>query len=90
MKQDCYFGSVDLSDAYYSIAVCKIDSKYFVFLFTKVKKYQFTALVMGSTSSPRFFTKILQPMFAYLRARGHISTAYIDDSCLLGLTFWEC
>ena len=45
---------------------------------------------MGLTSSPRIFTKNLKPVFAYLRARAHISTAYIDDSCLLGLTYWEC
>ena len=89
MRQGCFFGSVDLADAYYSIPVCKLDRKYFRFIH-KGQKFQFTALVMGLTSSPRIFTKILKPVFAYLRARGHISTAYIDDSCLLGLTYWEC
>ena len=89
MRQGCFFGSVDLADAYYSIPVCKLDREYFRFIH-KGQKFQFTALVMGLTSSPRIFTTILKPVFAYLRARGHISTAYIDDSCLLGLTYWEC
>ena len=89
MRQDCFFGSVDLADAYYSIPIFKTHRKYFRF-FHKGQKFQFTVLVMGLTSSPRIFTKILKPVFAHLRAHGHISTAYIDDSCLLGLTFKDC
>ena len=34
--------------------------------------------------------KVLKPIFASLRARGVISTAYIDDSCLQGASFEEC
>lgn len=45
---------------------------------------------MGLTHSPRVFTKILKPVFAHLRARGHISSAYIDDSCLQGSTNNRC
>ena len=89
MRHNCFFGSVDLADAYYSIPISEIDRRYFRF-FHKDKKFQFTALVMGLTSSPRIFTKILKPVFAHLRALGHISTAYIDDSCLVGLTYQEC
>lgn len=43
---------------------------------------------MGLTVSPRVFTKILKPVvFATLRAKGHVSTAYIDDSCLQALSY---
>ena len=28
------------------------------------------------------FTTVLNPIFARLQSRGHVSTAYIDDSCL--------
>lgn len=45
---------------------------------------------MGLATSPRVFTKVLKPVFASLRARGFISTAYIDDSCFQGSTFDEC
>ncbi|MCG7876290.1 MAG: hypothetical protein JAZ03_08585 [Candidatus Thiodiazotropha taylori] len=89
MRQDCYFASVDLADAYYSIPIAKGDRRFFRF-FHKGQKFQFTALVMGLTCSPRIFTKVLKPVFAHLRALGHISTAYIDDSCLIGLTYNDC
>ena len=36
------------------------------------------------------FTKVLKPVFARLREKGYISTAYIDDSCLQGQTYAEC
>ena len=89
MRPNCYFGSVDLSEAFYSIPIRPQDRKFFRFIFLN-KKYQFTSLVMGLASSPRVFTKVLKPIFASLRARGFISTAYIDDSCLQGASFEEC
>jgi hypothetical protein len=89
MRHQCYFGSVDLSEAFYSIPIKQSDRKYFRF-YNKAQKYQFTALIMGLSTSPRVFTKILKPVFASLRKQGHISTAYIDDSCLQGATFDAC
>lgn len=89
MRPNCYFGSVDLSEAFYSIPIRTEDRKYFRFIFNN-QKYQFSALVMGLATSPRVFTKILKPVFANLRAKGFISTAYIDDSCLQGSTFDDC
>ncbi|WAQ97754.1 POL-like protein [Mya arenaria] len=89
MKKKCYFGSVDLSEAFFSIAVRSEDRKFFRFWFNG-KKYQFRALVMGLTSAPRVFTKIMKPVFGTLRKQGHISTAYIDDSCLQGDTYVKC
>ena len=89
MRKDCYFGSVDLSESYYSIPVTKKHRKYFRFWFDN-QKYQFTSLVMGLTTSPRVFTKVLKPVFAQLREKGYMSTAYIDDSCLQGQTYLEC
>ena len=86
MRKDCFFGSVDLSDAFYSILIREQDRKYFRFVHND-QKFQFTALIMGLTHSPRIFTKILKPVFAKLRAKRHISSAYIDDSCLQGATF---
>ena len=45
---------------------------------------------MGLSSSPRCFTKILNPVYATLHRKGHISTAYIDDFCLQGHTKQQC
>ncbi|WAR02998.1 POL-like protein, partial [Mya arenaria] len=89
MTKNCYFGSVDLSEAFFSIAVRSEDRKFFRFWFNG-KKYQFRALVMGLTCAPRVFTKIMKPVFGTLRKQGHISTAYIDDSCLQGDTYVKC
>ena len=63
MTQNCFFWSVDISDAYYSIPINPIDRKYFRFMHNG-KKYQFTCLVMGLTTAPRVFTKVLKPIFA--------------------------
>ena len=54
------------------------------------QKFQFTALIMGLTHSPRIFTKVLKPIFARLRSWGHVSSAYIDDSCLQGSSYHFC
>ena len=89
MTQDCFLASVDIADAFYSIPIRKQDRKYFRFIYDG-QKYQFTALVMGLATAPRVFTKILKPVFATLRAKGHISTIYIDDSCLQGQTYQSC
>lgn len=71
MRKNCWFASVDLADAFYSIPVAKSNRKFLRFYF-QGKKYQFTALVMVLTSSPRVFTKLLKPAFAYLKLKGHI------------------
>lgn len=89
MRQDCYFTSIDISEAFYSIPIRSEDRKYFRFVFSGTK-YQFTALIMGMTTSPRVYTKIMKPVFAHLRSRGFISSAYIDDSCLQGSTWMDC
>ena len=89
MRKDCFFGSVDLAEAFYSLPIRKSDRKFFRF-FHQGRKYQFTALIMGLTHSPRVFTKILKPVFAALRAKGHVSSAYIDDSCLQGSSYRNC
>ena len=47
-------------------------------------------MIIGLSSSPQCFTKILKPVYATLCKKGHISTAYIDDSCLQGRTKQQC
>ena len=89
MTKNCYMGSVDLSEAYFSIKLREKDLKWFRFWFSG-QKYQFKVLVMGLATAPRVWTKILKPVFASLRKRGFISSAYIDDSYLQGQTYQEC
>lgn len=78
MRKDCYLASVDLTDAYYSVRIREDDRKYFRFIF-EGQKWQFTALVMGYSCSPRIWTKLMKPVFAYLRSTGHSSVYFIDD-----------
>ena len=89
MRKDYFMASVDLSDAFYSIKIREHDRRYFRFYFNEIK-YQFTALVMGYSCSPRIFTKILKPVFAYLRSLGHVSVYFIDDSWLSGDSYQAC
>ena len=89
MRPNCFFGSVDLAEAFYSIPIQESDRKYFRF-WHHDQKFQSAALIMGLIHSPRVFIKILKPVFAHLRAQGHISSAYIVDSCLQGSTYEKC
>ena len=89
MMPNCFLAIVDLKEAFYSIKIREMDRKYFSF-YWRGQKYQLTSLIMGLSSSPRCFTNILKPVYATLRRKGHISTAYIDDSCLQGRTKQQC
>ena len=81
--------SLDIKDAYYSVAVAKHDRKFLRFLWKGVR-YQYTCLPNGLSSCPRAFTKLLKPPLARLRKLGHIIASYIDDLFLQGKTFHQC
>lgn len=85
VKKDCYFASITLKDAYYSVAVHPSDRKYLQF-FWEEELFQFTSLPMGLSSAHRIFTKIMKPVFSHLRKLGHSIIAYIDDCLLQGDT----
>ena len=80
MKPRCFMSSIDLRDAYYSVPILPAHRKLLKYCW-RGELYQFTALPMGLTSSPRIFTKVMKPVFATLRSRyGHSCLGYIDDS----------
>ena len=89
VKQNCYMASVDLRDAYYTIPISAEFRKYLRFEW-QGKLYQYTCLPNGLSSAPRYFTKILKPVYSSLRSKGHLNVGYIDDSYLQGDTFEEC
>ena len=89
MKPGCFMASIDLSDAYFSVPVDRSHQKYLKFLW-KGKLYQFTCLAQGLACAPRVFTKVLKPVYAYLRLKGHVSSGYLDDSFLEGDTSEAC
>ena len=81
--------SLDLTDAYYTVSIHLSSQKYLKFLVgTQLCKY--IALPNGLCSAPRIFTKLVQPVYSALRARGLISSGYLDDSFLVGMSYDQC
>ena len=78
MEKDSVMASLDLKDAYYTVSVHKSDRKYLKF-YWKGMLYQFVALPNGLACAPRFFTKIMSPLFAKAREEGVECFQYIDD-----------
>ena len=81
--------SLDLKDAYYSVAVNPLHRKYLRFIWKNVL-CQFTCLLNELSSCPRKFTKLLKPPLTELHKKGHISASYIDDLYLQGKTYDLC
>lgn len=89
IKKDCYMASVDLKDAFYSIPV-STDHTSFLKFEHHGKFYKFNCMPMGYGPSMRIFTKVLKPVYAYLRQMGLESVIFVDDNLLLGDTYLEC
>ena len=89
MTNGCFFGSIDLKDAYFTVAIDPLFRKYLRF-FWGGYLYEFTCLPNGYSAAPRVFTKIMKPIFSTLRSEGFLSVFYLDDSLLVANSFEEC
>ncbi|GFO26946.1 Pol polyprotein [Plakobranchus ocellatus] len=89
VKKDAFMASIDLKDAYFSVSMHNAYKKFFRFKW-RDKLFEFNVLPNGLALAPRLFTKLLKPLFASLRKKGHISTFFIDDLLLIGHTELEC
>lgn len=89
MRKNCYMCSLDLTNAYYTIPVAEEHQPYLRFPW-RDKLYQFTCFPNGLAEAPRKFTKLMKPVFAYLRSQGFTNAIYIDDTYLQGATVQEC
>ena len=89
MKKNCYMASIDLTDAYYTVPVALEHRKYLRF-FWRNRLFQYTCLPNGLASAPRYFTKLLKPVYSTLRSQGYLNVGYIDDSYLQGDSKTEC
>ncbi|KAK3099363.1 hypothetical protein FSP39_003273 [Pinctada imbricata] len=89
VTKGCFFASVDLSNAYYTVPLAENYKKYTRFTW-EGRVFQYTCLPMGLASAPRIFTKIMKPVFATLRKLGHVIIGYIDDSLIIGNSVTEC
>ena len=89
IEKNCFFGSIDLQDAYYSVNVHRSFRKYLRFTWNSCL-YEFSCLPNGLACAPRVFTKILKPLYENLRQKGLLSIYYLDDSLLFGNSFESC
>ena len=89
LRRNCWMASIDLKDAYYSVPIAYQDRKYLRFRWRNVL-YQYTVMPNGLACAPRYFTKLLNPVFAFLRNNGHECFQYIDDSFIVSDTKESC
>ena len=89
IKKHSWFASIDLKDADESVPIDPHFRKYLSFYWAG-RLYQFTSLPNGLSSAPRVFTKLLKPVFSYLRKQGFTNVCYIDDIFLEGDSYEEC
>lgn len=89
MLPGTHMATLDLEDAYLLVPVFEGHRKFLRFQWRN-RTFEFTALPFGLSSAPYIFTKILRPVFAYLRERGYQSITYLDDFLLLGASNEEC
>ena len=89
LRPGCFMCTVDIKDAYYTVPICQNHKKYLKFTL-KGTLYSFNCLPNGLCSGPRKFTKLLKPALAYLRNRGFIIVAYIDDIMIIDESYEKC
>ena len=89
VRPGAYLASIDIKDAFYSVAIHPSHKKYLKFMWT-CDSFQFKAMPNGYADAMRVFTKLLKPVFSTLRELGYESVIYVDDSLLQGDTFNEC
>lgn len=89
VRRNSFFVSIDLKDAYLSVPVNKNRRNYLKFILNGIL-YHYNAQIFGLASAPRVFTKIMKPVFAYLRQQGISSFYYIDDSLIEANSFDAC
>ena len=81
---ECYMASIDLKDGYYSVPIA-IEHRTFLRFYWQGTLFQYTCMPNGLSSAPRYFTKLLKPVYSTLRQQD-----YIDDSYLQGRDYDEC
>ena len=89
VKRDCFMGTLDIRDAYFSVPIAPEHQKFLRFQWGN-KLYEFVALPNGLKSAPRQFTKLLKPILATLRSKGLTLSIYIDDVYCQDDTFEAC
>ena len=89
LEPGAFAGVVDISDALFHVPIHKKSRKFTRFIFENVI-YEYCALPMGLTDSPRVFTHVTKVIQSFLRKRQISIVMYIDDILIVAVTFEEC
>ena len=89
IQPNCFLASIDLQDAYFSVKVNPFYQKCLKFIWRGVH-YQFVGMPQGLASAPRYFTKLLKPVMAFLQSKGISACNYLDDIFIVAASEEEC
>lgn len=79
IPEGSFFVSWDIVQGFYNVAVHPDIQKFYCFEW-RGKRYQFLALSMGSSESPRIFSKVVKAAVYEARRRGLNFFSYMDDT----------
>ena len=80
--------SIDLKDAYLHIPIHRAYHRFLAFRYKGID-YAFRALPFGLSTAPRVFTRVTKVVLAFLRRKGILVFAYLDDWLLVGRSAQE-
>ena len=81
--------SIDLSDAYWHIPIARRLTPFLGFKLGN-QKFAFKALPFGLNIAPRIFTKLTDVVVHFLRQKGILVAAYLDDWLIWAKTATDC
>ena len=84
-----FAASIDLKDGYYHVGIHQTKIKYLRFIIDK-EVYEFKALPMGLTCSPRIFMGLTKVTVRYFRRKGIWIIIYIYDILIVAHMKEEC
>ena len=86
VTRNCFMATIDLKDAYYSVAISRLFQKFLKFK-CKDKLYCFLCFPNGLRTCPRKFTKLNKVPITTLHFENVPLSGYIDDFFPKGDTF---
>jgi len=89
ISHNCFLATIDLQDAYRSIAICKEHRRFLKFRW-QGKLYHCNCVPFGLSSAPFIFFKFLEPVMATLRVKQFSLVIFLDDILSIGNTFNSC
>jgi hypothetical protein len=89
LQSNNFMTVVDLKDAYHSVPIYKNHRKYLRFIWRNIL-YEYNCLCFGLATAPFIFTKLLKPLFLFLRSKCITLVGYLDDIMIIGSSSKEC